>query len=415
MPRDFTITAGNAFFDHTPVIGEVCIFDFGDPKGPYNVLTGFNAAHIYQTPGTYKLKVTRTGTPPSIKTIHVLPDHRGIQRMEPHDRLFDVIRGLRNDTVVLLSPGITYDLPGPIEIKARNIEFRAAGPGPMPRIKRLASNGSSCLIVSGLDVTFRGIEFDSDRDIATVGNGKVNYRCITPDGGHVVVVDCEFHNYDDGVFCTPMTRGVLIQWCKFSDDMRSCDLWVDGTDLVVLGNTMLTSQREHNIRSTYPHFYNLLVYDNDITATHNKETLTFRCGQDLYAARNIFRTGWVRTGPGPRGDNRPMTPDEVSKAYARHVVIDRNAFLEGSWMQVNESSSDITVRYNRFDDDRKGCPVHVAGPSINQLLVDENYRVLTNGPTPKPFIRALQIEANNVVERGTTTKGMDEADRLKGK
>ena len=378
------------------------------PPAP-TTCTGYNAAHIYQTPGTYTLRLTRAGQPPSIKTIHVLPDHRGTQLLDLRSGLVDVIRSLQNDTIVLLPPGSSWDLPGPIEIKARNVEFRPSGPGPAPRIRRLASKGYSSLLCTGLDITFRGIEFDTDRDMKVVGNKKIQLRAIVPDGGHIVAINCTFRNFDDAIFCTRMTRGLLVQWCTFTDEIRGYGLWCDGCNLAFLGNKMATSQREHNIRSNELNFYNLLVYDNDLTASHGKETLTFRVGQDLYAAHNAFH-GWVRVGPADRGAVAPLPPDVHRRYHAAHAVVERNAFLGGSILQINENTSDLTVRYNRIDVDAKNVPVHIQGPGCNGVLIENNYRVLTAGPTQKPYVRAIDSSPTDFIDRNNSTKTKEEAE-----
>src|SRR5439155_12559922 len=57
-------------------------WDFGDhsPGASYNILPGFNAAHVYDTPGTYKLVLRisnilgESGT--AARTITVLPSQR---------------------------------------------------------------------------------------------------------------------------------------------------------------------------------------------------------------------------------------------------------------------------------------------------------------------------------------------------
>ena len=95
-----------------PALGTLCTFDFGDPSGAYNVLTGFNAAHIYQTPGDYTLKVTHPGTADVLKTIHVLPDKRGVQTVAARDSISDIVRGMEKDTVVLLPRARPGMLPG---------------------------------------------------------------------------------------------------------------------------------------------------------------------------------------------------------------------------------------------------------------------------------------------------------------
>jgi hypothetical protein len=414
--REFTITAGSAFFDQTPSLGAVCTFNFGDPSGTYNILTGYNAAHIYYAPGNYTMTLSRIGEPDVMKTIHVMPDQRGVQTLGPHDSLADAIRGLQNDTAVLLQPGATYDITAPLEIKSRNVEFRPAGPGPAPRIRRIAGGkASSTLVLHGLNLVFRGIEFDSDREMKTVGANKVNIRGVTADSANMVFDRCNFRNVDDAIFCTAITHGLLVQGCNFTDEVRSCDVWAGGADLSLLGNTMATSQHEHNCRQSYPGFYNMLVYDNDMHATHGKETLTFREGQDLYAAHNAFH-GWLRLGPGPRGDHRPMSAEELKKAFVRYVVLEKNAFLGPvAVIQINEGTSDVIVRYNRIDVDAVAVPVRAQGPSLHDIVLQDNYRVLTAGPNNKPFYRGWTTGPQDIVDHGSTTKSAEEAEKEKGK
>src|SRR5262249_10530878 len=54
--------------------------DFGDPNGKYNKLEGFNAAHIYDTPGTYTIRLTITNEAGRVsttsKTITITSDTR---------------------------------------------------------------------------------------------------------------------------------------------------------------------------------------------------------------------------------------------------------------------------------------------------------------------------------------------------
>src|SRR5262245_59027639 len=55
-------------------------WDFGDPQGAYNRLPGFNAAHVYQKPGRYKVKLHVTndaGEADAVsRIIRVTPAHR---------------------------------------------------------------------------------------------------------------------------------------------------------------------------------------------------------------------------------------------------------------------------------------------------------------------------------------------------
>ena len=47
-------------------------WNFGDPSGEYNVLPGYNAAHIYDVPGTYTATLTlKQGSTTSTSTLSV--------------------------------------------------------------------------------------------------------------------------------------------------------------------------------------------------------------------------------------------------------------------------------------------------------------------------------------------------------
>lgn len=399
---DFSITAGQTFFDHTPTLGQVCTFNFGDPRGAYNVLTGYNAAHVYDAPGTFRLTVSRAGQTDIVKTIRVLADRRPVRTLKAGDDFAEAIRSLHNDSILALPAGATFTVTRPLEIKARNAEIRAVGSGPPPRILRTGVY-TSTIYAQGLNTTFRGISFDSDRTLAAWGERKVAYRGITADTAHVSVISCEFHNLDDAIFGDQNTRGLLVQNCKFTNEVRSCDVWCYGGDYILLGNTMATSEQEHNVRSSAIGFTNLLLFQNDLTSTQGKETLTFRVGQDLYAAHNSFHKGWIRTGPGPRPD-RAMTAAELRTAFVKHVVLIDNALTDGAWFQINEGSSDVTIKHNRIDCDEKHVPVRLDGPSLKDIRVEDNYRVLKGVPTPKPFVRADRIEPGDLKTHGNKTK-----------
>ncbi len=97
------------------------------------------------------MKVTHDGSPDVVRMIHVIPDKRGIMPVEARENLGQIIKGLQDNTIVALPPGATFDLAQGVEIKGSNIEFCPAGPGDPPRIRRITGNGSSSLIVHGLD------------------------------------------------------------------------------------------------------------------------------------------------------------------------------------------------------------------------------------------------------------------------
>src|SRR5438552_2604317 len=66
---DHSLIAGQPLFLDNG--GSLFRFDFGDPAGRFNALRGYNAVHVYDSPGNYSLKIgrdvpsTALGTGPS--------------------------------------------------------------------------------------------------------------------------------------------------------------------------------------------------------------------------------------------------------------------------------------------------------------------------------------------------------------
>src|SRR5437016_4661888 len=52
--------SGGTSFGSGEAISSRFQWNFGDPGGDYNKLPGFNAAHVYDTPGTYNLRLKIT-------------------------------------------------------------------------------------------------------------------------------------------------------------------------------------------------------------------------------------------------------------------------------------------------------------------------------------------------------------------
>ncbi len=395
-PNQYTITAGNALFEESPQ--GPAEFDFGDAGSPFNVLTGFNAAHIYQKPGDYILTLHRPGQPDIKKPVHVVPDNRQIIRLAPGTDFELFLRRLPNNCVVLMPCGQTFTNSRPTEIVARNVCFRAEGQGPPPCIKRVAGFSYSSILVHSSDVTFDGITFDSDKP-SDKYHGRVSYRGVTSDGARLVLKQCTFRNIDVCMFCNGSSRGLLVQWCTITPEVRTYGIWLDGSDVVVLGSTFRDSQEEHNIRADEVGFHNLLLYQDDFTNTHGKETFTFRVGENAYISHCAFHN-WVRLGPTPRKD-LPMTPEELRTRHASHIVFTNNRLDGKAWLNIDEGASDVLIRYNKIDQDAVGVPLRAQGPNLKDIRVIDNIRNLTAGPTAKPFIRQWQTEPGNIVEKGT--------------
>ena len=193
-----------------------------------------------------------------------------------------------------------------------------------------------------------------------------------------------------------------MQWCTITPDVRSCGIWLDGKDVVVLGSNFQDSQEEHPIRSSQVGFHNLLLFETEFANTHGKETVTIRVGDNVYISHCAFHN-WVKFGPGPRQD-RPMTPIELKTKHANHIVFTNNRVDNKAWINIDEGIDDLTIRYNKIDQDTVGVPLRGQGPDLRNIRVEGNIRNLTAGPTPKPFIREFEVEPGSITETGTVVQ-----------
>jgi hypothetical protein len=62
-PLPSSVTLRSGWFLHADGNGALLSADFGDPAGLFNTLRGYNAAHVYDAPGSYKLTLRRDGQP----------------------------------------------------------------------------------------------------------------------------------------------------------------------------------------------------------------------------------------------------------------------------------------------------------------------------------------------------------------
>ena len=73
----------------------VYAWGFGDPKSKFNSLRGFNAAHIYDQPGTYTITLTVTNSGGSSATASQVVTVKAA-KVNPISRLEDAKSGCRN-------------------------------------------------------------------------------------------------------------------------------------------------------------------------------------------------------------------------------------------------------------------------------------------------------------------------------
>ncbi|HWE96497.1 MAG TPA: hypothetical protein VG269_21220 [Tepidisphaeraceae bacterium] len=361
--------------------GALLTADFGDPAGAFNVLRGYNAAHVYDAPGVYKLTLRRDGKPDEIRAVTVLPDARPQVALPPTGDLAAALGQLHDDTILLLPPGATFDLKAGTAVSSSGVTLRAAGPGPAPRVRRLAApNMYSALIITGHDVSIEGIEFDSDRPLAA-SNDKVGIYALNVQGKNLLVRNCTFRNVDDAVHCQPQAQGLLVVGCTFTQELRSCALFFDAMqDAVALGNNAAGSQNEHIARFEGAH--NVLLHGNDFANHDGKETVTIRIGDCIAVMNNTLRA-WACISEGQ------PTP----AVHCHDVLLANNHFAGlrpgGAWLQIDPNCNTITIDSNTFDVDAQQMCVAIQGPCTGITLTNNRQSPVPGAASVKSLVHAF--------------------------
>jgi PKD repeat protein len=340
-------------------------WDFGDPNGKYNKLEGFNAAHAYDTPGTYTIRLTLTNeagkTSVATKTISVSASTRrkiyisslgsdsnnGSSSSSPirtAARAQQLV-GNTNNVEILFRRGDQFNLATTLVTHGNNVVFGAYGTGNRPQLNVKGFTGLSIVSMWGRDTVVRDLAFNDPNRLA---------KGVSPHGINVVVRDCQFLNIADGINCNGHPVGVLAQENveTLVSGLRGFLIWSEGTDHVLLGNSAPNSVEAQVIRSGGTD--RLLVAYNDLTnldrrpadpLDFDRETLTLRVGSYAWVAHNKFSDGRVVFGP-LGGADGIMKPDYLTQRQ-RWTVVEANTFH--NTIDVDHGTEHIVLRNNVID------------------------------------------------------------------
>lgn len=364
-------------------------WDFGDEGARYNRLVGWNAAHTYDRPGTYTIRLTVTdesgGVTRHEQQVTVQPDRRlpiyvaadgddrnpGNSPAKPKRSVARALAGAGDNTSILLRRGDRFDLPAALKPRARNLLIGAYGetssalfglpavasialPDDRPRLvwtgeRRMVAmvepqQGTMDLVVQ--DVAFDTV-FNKDAEKKNMPIG------LLPRGINTTVRRCTFYNVGDGLNANQRPRGVLMQDCAAPTltGLRSYLAWIEGSDHVYLGNLAFNSTREAVMRVGLSGAARVLVAHNtlcnlDRTAVDKidtaKNALTVQFGSHVYVASNTLLIGPVIVGPLGQKDGLPQKDWRL-----RTVVVEDNR-ISRSQLRIAHGTIGLAVRNNRF-------------------------------------------------------------------
>lgn len=373
-------------------------WDFGDTGSQYDQLTGWNAAHTYDTPGNYTVTLTLTNELGKTRTlttsVRVLADTRPTiyvdnngsdqnNGLSPQTAVKTAARAdqlLTSSMRVLFHGAQTFDVPNSFQVDGHDILLGSYGGG-NATLMRVEGTGTSTISMSdaSFNIMVQNLTIDSPWKPVGVIADKMNADGIFPGGTNITVRDCTFLNIDTAIDENRYPDGVLVQDCSapLTTGVRGCFIWAQGSDQVFLGNYAANSTREHILRSVdtrreliaYNNFTNLDRTALGDASDQNKGTVDVHKSWYAYVVDNYLYDGELRVGPriGPAA-----SPGDVSE----WTVLEGNHTF-GHEVQVYPGTYHLMIRDNIMTAPDFGSSINVipqnpAGDNIQDITIVNN-------------------------------------------
>jgi hypothetical protein len=333
-------------------------WNFGDPSSQYNALTGFNASHVYNNPGTYTITLTVTNDLHKVSTVSaqitISADYRSQIYVDsvngsdsnngssPSDAVKTAARAdqlLRSNTEVLFDRGEEFNTTTTFLTPYSNVLIGAYGTGNNPIIN-WDTNVSGVIFSNSagasVGVTFQDLTIDTENH-ADPGASWLP-QAIVPRGTNIDINNVQFLDVDYDINANSAPTGLMVTNCTspLSNGLSAYFLWNESIDSVILGNTVVNSIHEHIIRTSGAS-QELIAYNN-FTNNDGKGCIEVHEGSYAWVQGNTVTNGDIRVGPlGLWGE--PVT--EITQ----YAVIQANIVNNVS-INVDPGSDDISIRDN---------------------------------------------------------------------
>ncbi|HET6247963.1 MAG TPA: PKD domain-containing protein [Tepidisphaeraceae bacterium] len=375
-------------------------WDFGDKPGTqYNDLVGWDAAHTYNTPGTYTITLTLTnqlGKTRILKTSVVIgansyrdvyvdsvsgnDRNNGATTGTPVKTVARALALMGNNTQMLFKAGETFNVYSSINLPYQNVRVASYGSGAAPVLMRQLGVGTSILgmLPSSANVMIEGLTFNSPWSSTSLTAPKMPADGIFPAGTDITIRNCTFLNLDDAINGSRNPQGTLVENCTapLLTGLRGCFIWGQGTDQVYLGNYVANSTQEHNIRTVWT-VRQLIAYNNLTNLdrptavkgiTTSKGTIDVHRGAYAYVSDNWVYDGELRVGP---RDGPATVPGDITQ----FAVIEGNHTFDHS-VEIYPGTYHVMFRNNIFTEPNMACvaitPRNAPGSNIQDITFANN-------------------------------------------
>jgi hypothetical protein len=365
-------------------------WNFGDPSGKYNSLVGFNAAHIYDTPGTYTITLTVTNeagvTNTTTQQVTVTPDTRRViyvdsvsgndsnngsstsSAVKTAARAFKLLSA---NTTILFKRGETFPVSDFLYAIFSNVTVSAYGSGSNPVLQwnGPADNWHEVISASAAATTNLMIENLTFNSIS----GKP--VAIGARGTNITVRNCTFYNFDEAINAAGAPTGLLVQdnVQPANSGIVSYFLWLQGSDAVVLGNNVAPGAL-YAIRTSGGEGGTITraLFADNILANDDRSNLRVQKGSYCYAVGNTITNSGVEFGPLAQGDG--FNDPNWATAQSDYDVFEANTLTltDQRYVRISAGAEHISVRNNVIRHDGLGEAISIDGydPAYNRQVVD---------------------------------------------
>jgi hypothetical protein len=202
-------------------------------------------------------------------------------------------------------------------------------------------------------VVIENLTFDS---VYTPVNGtapEISATGIYPQGRNITIRDNTFLNIETAVDAYQAPSGLLIQDnnAPLMLGLRGYFEWMNGTDQVLLGNTVVNSTREHIVRSSFTTTDRVLIAGNNFANPTNgggdpndaaKTTINIRAGSYVYITDNTLSNATIATGP---DDAMPANTVVPWFKFDGNILHNSQFFMHGSVQHAMISNNFTDLQY----------------------------------------------------------------------
>lgn len=334
-------------------------WDFGDTTSTsrHNTLVGWNAGHVYDTPGTYTVRLTVTnhqgGQASATLQVNVTASNRtpiyvastGNDQNNGTTQATAVRTPARaqallgNDKAIYFRRGDTFNMTGSLTINQSNVLIGEYGNGAKPVLLWPSSpdaGGAAIIQINhpANNVMVQNLTLDS-----AGAASMYTVRGVNVAGNKITFRGCHFDDVSDAFNAEHDVFGWMTM-DNTTDEIGGYYAWAEGNDHVHVGVTVGGSMGQHNFR--FGGVERVLVANSNLT-NNVKSCIWAMLGSHAYITGNTFNNGPVGIGPhqnlGGTGDrflwavveNNVTHDDQINVQHGAENVFIRNNVIHSNW------------------------------------------------------------------------------------